>query len=297
MRYCLGADVMDQRSMSMTRFVAPVTMLATGGAGQVYPNTTNPAVTTGDGIAMAYRCVCGRGRSVQSWAGLVSSWQAAAAICHLPACPWPLNRPPLPPTTLLYLHCSAKAAVANMEFVQFHPTSLYAPACPGYPADSGAVGGAAGNSCTLHQPPGRSFLITEAVRGEGGTLHNLGGERFMPRYDSRLELAPRDIVARSIQSEMRVRGSCRLGSRGWLAGWNMCLRGSCKSRRPAMELLRSIMHRPIQPARHLTLPLLLPPLINPPTHRAAERAMCCWTSLISHAPRCWLTSPTWRPTA
>lgn len=54
-RYCLGADVLDQAALTMCRFVAPVTMLATGGAGQVYPNTTNPAVSTGDGIAMAYR--------------------------------------------------------------------------------------------------------------------------------------------------------------------------------------------------------------------------------------------------
>lgn len=142
-RYCLGADVLDQQQMRMTRFVAPVTMLATGGAGQVYPNTTNPSVTTGDGIAMAYR---------------------------------------------------AKAPVANMEFVQFHPTSLFAPACPGYCANG--VGALAG----------RSFLITEAVRGEGGMLFNLGGKRFMPRYDERLELAPRDIVARSIQAEMMGRG-------------------------------------------------------------------------------------------
>ncbi|KAL4457388.1 hypothetical protein ABPG75_012253 [Micractinium tetrahymenae] len=145
-RYCVGADVLDQQEMQMTRFVAPVTMLATGGAGQVYPNTTNPGVTTGDGIAMAYR---------------------------------------------------AKAAVANMEFVQFHPTSLYAPATP-------AVAG--GNAAAARLGGGRSFLITEAVRGEGGMLFNLGGERFMPRYDERLELAPRDIVARSIQAEMRGRG-------------------------------------------------------------------------------------------
>ncbi|GAB4820924.1 hypothetical protein N2152v2_007970 [Parachlorella kessleri] len=139
MRYCLGADVLDQTAMTMTRFVAPVTMLATGGAGQVYPNTTNPTVATGDGMAMAYR---------------------------------------------------ARATIANMEFVQFHPTSLFRPGCP--IPNSG--------------PRGRSSLITEAVRGEGGWLYNLNGERFMPKYDDRMELAPRDIVARAIQAEMRNHG-------------------------------------------------------------------------------------------
>lgn len=97
-------------------------MLASGGAGQVYPLTTNPGVSTGDGIAMAYR---------------------------------------------------ARAAVANMEFVQFHPTALYDPA---------------GTACA-----GRAFLISEAVRGEGGRLYNLAGERFMARYDDRMELATRYV--------------------------------------------------------------------------------------------------------
>lgn len=131
--HCFGADVLDQRSMTMSRFIGLSTMLACGGAGQVYPNTTNPHVATGDGIAMAFR---------------------------------------------------AGAHVSNMEFIQFHPTALYNP-CPA--------------------PGERTFLITEAVRGEGGHLLNLSGERFMPKYDERLELAPRDIVARSIQDQMLSR--------------------------------------------------------------------------------------------
>ena len=134
-RHCLGADVFDQANNTMMRFVAPVTLLATGGAGQVYPNTTNPSVSTGDGMAMAFR---------------------------------------------------AKAVMANMEFVQFHPTAFYSAAGP--------------NSS------GRTFLISEALRGEGGLLYNQSMERFMPQYDERLELAPRDVVARSIQDQMLKRG-------------------------------------------------------------------------------------------
>ena len=76
----------------------------------------------------------------------------------------------------------AKGTVKDMEFIQFHPTALY------HPGDRPA------------------FLITEAMRGYGGVLRNLAGEEFMHKYDPRLSLAPRDVVARAIDSEMKQRG-------------------------------------------------------------------------------------------
>ena len=109
---------------------ARATLLATGGAGQVFSDTTNPAVATGDGIALGY---------------------------------------------------DAGARVADLEFVQFHPTALNRAGAP-------------------------RFLISEALRGEGARLINASGEAFMPRYHPDGDLAPRDVVARSIVREADVSG-------------------------------------------------------------------------------------------
>ncbi|MBN2275271.1 MAG: L-aspartate oxidase [Bacteroidales bacterium] len=128
---CYGAYVLELKTGLIHTFLSKVTMMATGGIGNVYHTTTNPLTATGDGIAMVYR---------------------------------------------------AKGIVDNMEFVQFHPTSLYSPG---------------------ERP---SFLITEAMRGHGAILRNHKGENFMLRYDSRASLAPRDIVARAIDNEMKISG-------------------------------------------------------------------------------------------
>ena len=127
---CCGALVLDRATGEAERVLSKVTVLATGGAGQVFLHTTNHEVSSGDGIAMAWR---------------------AGADC------------------------------ADMEFMQFHPTSL---AIPG--ADN--------------------FLISEAVRGHGGILRNQLGEAFMANEHPRKDLAPRDIVARAIDRQMRLHG-------------------------------------------------------------------------------------------
>jgi len=129
---CYGVYVLNLATGETEKILAKITLMASGGCGQVYRTTTNPQIATGDGIAMVYR---------------------------------------------------AKGRIENMEFIQFHPTALFEPGVS------------------------PSFLITEAVRGDGGILRNKSGEAFMSRYDDRKDLAPRDIVARAIDNEMKVGGT------------------------------------------------------------------------------------------
>jgi L-aspartate oxidase len=122
----VGVRFVDEEDGSLHELRAGAVLLATGGLGQLYRETTNPEVATGDGMAIAY---------------------------------------------------DAGAVLSDMEFVQFHPTAL-------------AIKGAP------------RFLLSEALRGEGGVLRNINLERFMKRYHEAQELAPRDVVARAIVSEM-----------------------------------------------------------------------------------------------
>jgi L-aspartate oxidase len=126
---CLGMRFIDE-SGAPGRALGRATLLATGGAGQVFEETTNPAVATGDGVALAFR---------------------------------------------------AGARIADMEFVQFHPTVLDAENAP-------------------------RFLLSEALRGEGAQLVDAAGHAFMSRYHAAADLAPRDVVSRSIVREAESTG-------------------------------------------------------------------------------------------
>ncbi len=131
-----GTGGQSEEGRAFQRLSARAILVASGGAGQVYSDTTNPAVATGDGIALTAR---------------------------------------------------AGAELADMEFYQFHPTALSLAGAP-------------------------RFLISEALRGEGGWLRNGRGERFMERYHPLLELAPRDVVARAIARETMAEETATLGS-------------------------------------------------------------------------------------
>lgn len=125
---CIGAYILDEKNFCLIPVKCRAVVLATGGAGRLFQESTNPSIATGDGMVLAIK------------AGL---------------------------------------KMTNLEFVQFHPTALHFKNAP-------------------------RFLLSESMRGEGAILRNFKGERFMEKYNKDLmELAPRDVVARAIASELR----------------------------------------------------------------------------------------------
>ena len=126
---CFGAYIISTTDQKIIKITAQLTILSTGGLGQLYRSTTNPIGATGDGLGAAYR---------------------------------------------------AKVQLRDLPYVQFHPTALFP------------------------KINNETFLITEALRGEGAILRNTNGEAFMQKYDPQKDLAPRDVVARSIVCEMLI---------------------------------------------------------------------------------------------
>jgi L-aspartate oxidase len=170
---CTGARFVDAGDAHTV--TARATLVATGGAGQVFSDTTNPAIATGDGIALA--------------------WHAGARV-------------------------------ADLEFVQFHPTALALPGAP-------------------------RFLLSEALRGEGAWLINSAGERFMSHYEPAGELASRDLVARAIARERAsTQGPVYLTLQHLDADWVHArfptIAAACQ--RAGLDLARHLI--PVGPAAH-----------------------------------------------
>ena len=215
-----GVGVFETRDATRATLEAEHVVLATGGAGQLYRVTTNPDVSTGDGVALAYAC---------------------------------------------------GAEVMDLEFTQFHPTALQLPDTP-------------------------VFLISEALRGEGATLHNTRGERFMPRYHERAELAPRDVVARAEHREMAETGSDHVllditdRDATWLAARFPQIYRTCLE--AGLDLSRDRI--PVSPAAHYTMGWRA----HQP-RRARRRSPGSSPSAKWHAPACtartaWRATRCWR---
>ena len=174
---CYGVYALNTQTNEIDTYLAKITLLATGGMGNVYTTTTTPIISTGDGVAMVHR---------------------------------------------------ARGVLKDLEFMQFHPTSLYNPA----------------------EKP--AFLITEAMRGAGAILKDKDGKEFMQKYDKRLSLAPRDIVARAIDNEMKLAGveHVWLDARG--IGKNELINGFPTIYAKCLELGINITKDmiPVRPAAH-----------------------------------------------